>query len=85
MKIKFYYQIDFIDEDGFANYITTFNADEYEKDKECYGILSRALACYSKNTKYVLDLYTYIEENEVFIDGSEVIVAQILPELELQI
>jgi hypothetical protein len=86
MEIKFYYQIDFIDDAGFANYIDTFKEDELDKAKEHYQILSNALACLDKSTKYVLDMYAYIEEeNGSSVDGSDILIAQILPELDLKI
>ena len=33
MEIKFYYQIDFIDKNGKANYINTFKKEEFENKR----------------------------------------------------
>ena len=87
MEVQFFYQIDFIDERGFANYINTFNADELDKAKEHWKILSNALSCITKDTKYVLDMYAqvYDTEQKDSLDETSVLVAQILPEMELKL
>ena len=88
MEIKFYFQIDFIDDAGFANYIDTFKQNELEKAKEHYQILSNALSCTKgtdRNIRYVLDMYAYIQDKDEELDETDVLVAQILPELELKV
>lgn len=71
----YYYQIDYIDEDGLANYIETFDKDEKDKAIESVNILNRANACINEKhdeTKYVLDYYRYkIDSNGNTIDGSD--------------
>lgn len=80
MQTKFYYQIDYIDENGFANYIDTFNENELEKAKEHWKILSLALACIRIDTKFVLDMYSYKENKKGLpIDDSDEFLKQILP------
>lgn len=86
MYIKFYYQIDFIDAIGQANYIRTFSQNEFEKAKEHYQILSNALACIKSdesNIHYVLDIYAYIQDQDAEVEETDILVAQILPELQL--
>ena len=89
MQIKFYYQIDFIDDAGLANYIDTFKYHEIDKAQEHYRILSNALL-HTKGTehnmRYVLDLYAYIEDdNGNAVDDSDILIAQILPKKELKV
>ena len=88
MEIKFYYQIDFIDDAGLANYINTFKQNELKKAKEHYHILTNALNCTKGTdckTKYVLDMYAFIHDKDEDLDETDVLVAQILPELELKV
>ena len=88
MHINFYYQIDFIDDAGLANYINTFQQNELEKAKEHYRILSNALSCIKgtdRNMRYVLDMYAYIQDKDTELDETDVLVVQILPELEVKI
>lgn len=62
MKIKTYYQIDFIDVDGKATYIETYhNKDVALNDLK---VLEHANNCLNNKTKFVLDLYAYIEEDD---------------------
>ena len=71
MRIQFYYQIDFIDEAGLANYIDTFEQDELKEAKEHYQILTNALCCVKEtnnNAHYVLDMYAYIEGEDTDTD-----------------
>lgn len=88
MNIDFYYQIDYIDDAELANYIDTFPKEEYETAKEHYHILSGALSCIkgtNRNIKYVLDLYAFIQDdNGDAIEDTDILVAQILPELEIK-
>ena len=53
---KYYYQIDYVDKDGFSTYISTHK--DRQKAIEEVGILNRAIWCISNNTKFVLDKYT---------------------------
>lgn len=88
MNINFYYQIDFIDDAELANYIDTFKQNELEKAKEHYRTLSNALSCTkgtNQNMRYVLDMYAYIQDKDEELDETDVLVAQILPELELKV
>lgn len=88
MHINFYYQIDFNDDAGLANYIDTFKVNEIEKAKEHYRILSNALSCTrgtDRKTKYVLDLYAFIQDENEELDETDILIAQILPEMELKI
>lgn len=62
MQIKTYYQIDFIDEVGLANYIETYHNEE--KALNDLKVLEHARQCLSTETKYVLDLYAYIENDD---------------------
>lgn len=54
---KYYYQIDFIDEQGYANYIDTFSSRQRKKAIEHVNILNRGNQCLNANTYYVLDKY----------------------------
>lgn len=67
-KYKYYYQIDYIDSKGLANYIDTFD-DKGEAIKHT-NILNQANHCIHKSTKYVLDKYRYIANT----DGTDEIV-----------
>lgn len=60
----FYYQIDYIDKRGFANYISTFEQNELELAKEHLRILNKANRCLNEDTKFVLDKYGCIEETD---------------------
>lgn len=62
---EYYYQIDYIDKSGLANYIKTFGKDERDKAIETTNILNHANRCIDKDTYYVLDYYRY----KVDIDG----------------
>lgn len=62
MNIKTYYQIDYIDENGLASYIETYH--DKEKALNALMILEHARRCLSDKTKYVLDLYAYIEDDD---------------------
>lgn len=86
MYIKFYYQIDFIDEAGLANYIDTFEQDEFKEAKEHYQILTNALCCVKEtnsNIHYVLDMYAYIQDQDAEVEETNILVAQVLPTLQL--
>lgn len=60
----FYYQIDYIDKEGLANYIYTFEQDELELAKEHLNILNHANGCLNADTKFVLDKYGVIEDSD---------------------
>lgn len=66
-KVRFYYQIDFIDIDGCAIYIDTFTSKQRKKAIEHVNILNRANQCFSGNTYYVLDKYISfnVDDNEI--------------------
>lgn len=86
MEIKFYYQIDFIDKNGKANYINTFKKEEFEKAKENYNILTNALNCL-KNTeeRFVLDLHAYIDDNGCSVEDTDTLIAEVIPCMEIML
>ena len=59
---EYYYQIDYIDKDGLANYIDT----EHERDRAIRKVnyLNYANACINKDTKFVLDKYSFYFPDE---------------------
>ena len=63
-KRKHYYQIDYIDSEGYANYIDTFSSRELKEAIEHVNILNNANACLNDNTYFVLDAYAEISEDE---------------------
>ena len=72
MKTRFYYQIDYID---------TFCENKLKKAKKHWKILSLAQACISRDTYFVLDMYSYQEdETGLAIDDTDEWIKQILPE-----
>lgn len=71
-EYKYYYQIDYIDENGLATYIETYH-NEITAIKDV-NTLNRANRCISGNTKFVLDEYRYIEDVE---DSDEITVYNI--------
>lgn len=50
-------QIDYIDEDGNANYIDTFKNNELNKAIRIVNYLNFANSCINSDTYYVLDKY----------------------------
>lgn len=67
----YYYQIDYIDSKGVANYIDTSH-DREEAIKQT-NILNQANFCLHKSTKFVLDKYRYIineEETDELIEAN---------------
>lgn len=58
---EYYYQIDYIDNEGYSNFITT-HKNKQKAIKEL-DILNRANRCLNNDTKFVLDKYS-IEYNE---------------------
>lgn len=64
-KYEYYYQIDYIDKDGRANYIETYQDDERSKALYDLKILSVSNMCINgTTTKYVLDKYRYKLDTE---------------------
>ena len=49
-KARYYYQIDFIDKQGNANYIDTFTSRQRKKAIEHLNILNRANQCLTNDT-----------------------------------
>lgn len=80
-RARYYYQIDFIDEQGGANYIDTFSSRQRKKALEHLNILNQANSCLSDKTYFVLDKYVsyddegddieVIEENITDIKGDK--------------
>ena len=66
-KVRYYYQIDFIDEHGLANYIDTFTARQRKKAIEHLNILNSANQCLTNDTYFVLDKYACYDE-----DGNDI-------------
>lgn len=66
-KARIYYQIDFIDINGHANYIDTFTAGQREKAIKHVNILNKANQCLNKYSYYVLDKYA-VSSNEYDIE-----------------
>lgn len=68
---EFYYQIDYIDKDGFANYIDT----EHDRDLAIKNVnyLNYANMAINRDTKFVLDKYSFYftEEGEPVDDTLE--------------
>lgn len=73
-KARYYYQIDFIDEQGDANYIDTFTSRQRKKAIEHVNILNRANHCVNGNTYYVLDKYIYFDDDN---EDEEIVEADI--------
>lgn len=61
-EYKYYYQIDYIDSKGLASYIHTLH-DREEAIKQT-NILNFANDCLHKSTKFVLDKYRYVVNEE---------------------
>ena len=64
MRKKHYYQIDYIDHKGYANYIDVFSKRELNKAIKHVNILNNANACLNDDTYFVLDEYVEITEDE---------------------
>ena len=62
-KARYYYQIDFIDEQGNANYIDTFTPRQRRKAIEHLNILNSANQCLTNDTYFVLDKYACYDED----------------------
>lgn len=65
--VRYYYQIDFIDEQGNANYIDTFTSRQRKKALKHLNILNNANACLSNKTYFVLDKYACYDEYNIEI------------------
>lgn len=66
-RVRYYYQIDFIDEQGYANYIDTFTSRQRKKAIEHLNILNNANQCLTNDTYFILDKYACYDE-----DGNDV-------------
>lgn len=78
---RYYYQIDYIDRSGLANYIETFDKDERDKAIETTNTLNHANRCINKDTYYVLDYYRYkVDTNGNAIDDSDELLNHIVLE-----
>lgn len=62
--VRYYYQIDFIDEQGNANYIDTFSSRQRKKALKHLNILNNANACLSNKTYFVLDKYVSYDDED---------------------
>lgn len=67
---EYYYQIDYIDKDGLASYIDT----EHERDKAVRKVnyLNYANASINRDTKFVLDKYSFYFTKEGEAVGDKV-------------
>ena len=63
-KVRIYYQIDYINADGYATYIDTFTVRQRKKAIEHVNILNKANQCFSGNTYYVLDKYISFNDDD---------------------
>lgn len=74
----YYYQIDYIDKDGLANYIETFDKDEREKAIKAMQLLNQANMCINgTTTKFVLDYYRYkLDKDGHAIDDTDEVIEQ---------
>lgn len=63
-KARIFYQIDYIDIDGYATYIDTFASRQRKKAIEHVNILNRANHCFSRSTYYVLDKYISFNDDD---------------------
>ena len=75
-RARYYYQIDFIDEQGDANYIDTFTSKQRKKAIEHVNILNSANQCISENTFYVLDKYISFDDDDVEIVEADITSAE---------
>lgn len=74
---KQYYQIDYIDKNGLANYIDTLHS--LREAKKNFFILTKALRCLTRETYFVLDLYEYEEGEDGFaIEDTDKLIKTIL-------
>ena len=61
----YYYQIDYIDKNGLANYIKSFSEDDKENAIKTVNILNQANMCINgTTTKYVLDMYRFKRDGD---------------------
>ena len=59
---EYYYQIDYIDKDGLANYIETYH--DREQAVKAVNLLNHANRCLNRDTKFVLDKYSFYFTDE---------------------
>lgn len=72
---KYYYQIDYVDKDGIATYIKTY--EDTERSQALYELntLNAANKCINDTTRYVLDKHRYkVDTNLRVIDHSDEII-----------
>lgn len=74
----YYYQIDYIDNDGLASYIKSYSNDDREKALRDVHLLNLSNDCiHNDNTKYVLDMYRLKRDKDGFsIDGTDELIKQ---------
>lgn len=63
-RYGYYYQIDYVDGKGYANYIDTFTSRELKKAIKHVNILNNANACINDKSFFVLDKYKSLSEDE---------------------
>ena len=76
-KARYYYQIDYIDVDRFANYIDTFTSRQRKKAIERVNILNKANQCINRNTYYVLDKYINVDDDDTKIIEADITNAEL--------
>lgn len=76
-KARYYYQIDYIDVDGFAIYIDTFTSRQRKKAIERVNILNKANQCINRNTYYVLDKYINVDDDDTEIVEADITNAEL--------
>lgn len=65
---RMYYQIDYIDKDDKALYISTFKSKQYKTAVKHLNILNKANECINADTKFILssiEVYDYDDEIEI--------------------
>lgn len=77
----YYYQIDYIDEGEYANYIDTFEQNELEKAKNHLKILNNANRCLNEYTYFTLNKYAVLKHTDA--DG-ELIEENITKEMSIK-
>ena len=70
-KERYYYQIDYIDEGGEANYIDVFTSRQRNKAIEHVNILNEANRCLNADTYFVLD--KYVTESDELDELDEIV------------
>lgn len=90
MKIRKYFQIDYIDKNGTATYIDTIpfedctNLDSIKRALARVADLQTVNAAINGNTtRFVLDLYCCIEDENGVIDNTDEVVFQDLQNIDM--